>query len=67
MKFPLIGSVVLFSLFLAFKFLPKDLVNMVLSGMGCQRESCSPNLNCTMQLRPDDLFGSSTEEMRLRV
>lgn len=31
MKFPLIGSVVLFSLFLAFKFLPKDLVNMVLS------------------------------------
>mmetsp|Transcript_1242 Transcript_1242/g.3698 ORF Transcript_1242/g.3698 Transcript_1242/m.3698 type:complete len:215 (-) Transcript_1242:6-650(-) len=32
MRFPLIGSAVLFSLFLVFKFLPKDLVNMVLSG-----------------------------------
>ena len=31
MKFPLVGSVILFSLFLAFKFLPKDLVNLVLS------------------------------------
>lgn len=31
MKFPLMGSVMLFSLFLAFKFLPKDLVNLVLS------------------------------------
>lgn len=35
MKFPLIGSAVLFSLFLAFKFLPKELVNAVLSGT-CQ-------------------------------
>ena len=32
MKFPIIGSCVLFSLFLAFKFLPKHLVNAVLSG-----------------------------------
>ena len=32
MKFPLVGSAMLFSLFLAFKFLPKHLVNMVLSG-----------------------------------
>lgn len=31
MKFPLMGSIMLFSLFLAFKFLPKDLVNLVLS------------------------------------
>ncbi|RMZ52271.1 hypothetical protein APUTEX25_001661, partial [Auxenochlorella protothecoides] len=31
-KFPLIGSVVLFSLFLAFKYLPKDWVNAVLAG-----------------------------------
>ncbi|GJP54301.1 hypothetical protein CLOM_g13407 [Closterium sp. NIES-68] len=31
MRFPIIGSAVLFSLFLLFKFLPKDLVNMVLS------------------------------------
>lgn len=31
MRFPLVGSAVLFSLFLLFKFLPKDLVNMVLS------------------------------------
>lgn len=31
MKFPLVGSVVLFSLFLAFKFLPKHLVNAILS------------------------------------
>ncbi|CAI7861670.1 unnamed protein product, partial [Closterium sp. NIES-54] len=31
MRFPIIGSCVLFSLFLLFKFLPKDLVNMVLS------------------------------------
>ncbi|KAL6784921.1 PSL1 [Auxenochlorella protothecoides x Auxenochlorella symbiontica] len=30
-KFPLIGSVVLFSLFLAFKYLPKDWVNAVLA------------------------------------
>ena len=32
MKFPLVGSAVLFSLFLLFKFLPKELVNAVLSG-----------------------------------
>lgn len=32
MKFPIVGSCVLFSLFLAFKFLPKDVVNMILSG-----------------------------------
>ena len=32
MKFPLVGSAVLFSLFLAFKVLPKELVNAVLSG-----------------------------------
>lgn len=32
MKFPIVGSCVLFSLFLAFKFLPKDIVNMILSG-----------------------------------
>lgn len=32
MKFPLVGSVVLFSLFLAFKFLPKEVVNAILSG-----------------------------------
>jgi minor histocompatibility antigen H13 len=31
MRFPFIGSLVLFSLFLVFKFLPKDLVNMVLT------------------------------------
>jgi len=31
MKFPLMGSIMLFSLFLAFKFLPKDLINLVLS------------------------------------
>ena len=31
MRFPLIGSAVLFSLFLLFKFLPKDLVNTVLT------------------------------------
>ena len=31
MKFPLVGSCMLFSLFLAFKFLPKDLINLVLS------------------------------------
>ncbi|GAB4813141.1 hypothetical protein N2152v2_000187 [Parachlorella kessleri] len=31
MKFPIVGSAVLFSLFLAFKFLPKELVNAVLS------------------------------------
>jgi minor histocompatibility antigen H13 len=30
-KFPLVGSVMLFGLFLAFKFLPKDMVNMVLT------------------------------------
>jgi minor histocompatibility antigen H13 len=30
-NFPIIGSVVLFSLFLLFKYLPKDLVNTVLS------------------------------------
>lgn len=30
MKFPIIGSVVLFSLFLIFKYLPKDLINSVL-------------------------------------
>lgn len=30
-KFPLVGSVMLFGLFLAFKFLPKDIVNMVLT------------------------------------
>ena len=32
MKFPLVGSAVLFSLFLAFKFLPKHIVNLILSG-----------------------------------
>lgn len=32
MRFPLIGSCVLVSLFLLFKFLPKDLVNMALTG-----------------------------------
>lgn len=32
MKFPLIGSAVLLSLFLVFKFLPKDIVNLVLTG-----------------------------------
>lgn len=31
MKFPIVGSVVLLSLFLAFKFLPKDIVNAILS------------------------------------
>lgn len=31
MKFPLVGSAMLFGLFLAFKFLPKDMVNLVLS------------------------------------
>ena len=31
MKFPLIGSAVLVSLFVLFKFLPKDLVNQVLT------------------------------------
>ena len=31
MKFPLVGSVMLFGLFLAFKFLPKDLINLVLT------------------------------------
>jgi minor histocompatibility antigen H13 len=31
MKFPLVGSVMLFGLFLAFKFLPKDMVNLVLT------------------------------------
>ncbi|KAL4459154.1 hypothetical protein ABPG75_014019 [Micractinium tetrahymenae] len=31
MKFPLVGSVVLFSLFLAFKYLPKEIVNAILS------------------------------------
>lgn len=36
MKFPIVGSVVLLSLFLAFKFLPKDIVNAILSG-GCRR------------------------------
>ena len=34
MKFPLVGSLVLFSLFLAFKYLPKEIVNAILSG-GC--------------------------------
>jgi hypothetical protein len=34
MKFPVIGSIVLFSLYLAFKFLPKEVVNAILSG-GC--------------------------------
>ena len=32
MKFPLVGSLVLFSLYLAFKFLPKEVVNAILSG-----------------------------------
>ena len=32
MRFPLVGSIVLFSLFLAFKFLPKEIVNAILSG-----------------------------------
>ncbi|KAL4427143.1 hypothetical protein ABPG77_001147 [Micractinium sp. CCAP 211/92] len=31
MKFPLVGSLVLFSLFLAFKYLPKEMVNAILS------------------------------------
>lgn len=31
-KFPIVGSAVLFSLFLAFKYLPKNLVNAVLAG-----------------------------------
>ncbi|EFN53579.1 hypothetical protein CHLNCDRAFT_36436 [Chlorella variabilis] len=31
MKFPLVGSLVLFSLYLAFKFLPKEVVNAILS------------------------------------
>lgn len=31
MRFPLYGSMVLFGLFLAFKFLPKELVNMLLN------------------------------------
>lgn len=31
MKFPLVGSLMLFGLFLAFKYLPKDMVNLVLS------------------------------------
>lgn len=31
MRFPLVGSVMLFGLFLCFKFLPKDLVNAVLA------------------------------------
>ncbi|GFH29983.1 signal peptide peptidase 1, partial [Haematococcus lacustris] len=31
MRFPFIGSAVLFSLFLAFKFLPKDVVNTLFS------------------------------------
>lgn len=31
LKFPVVGSIILFSLFLAFKFLPKDMVNLVLS------------------------------------
>lgn len=38
-RFPVVGSAVLFSLFLMFKFLPKDLVNLVLSAyfvsLGC--------------------------------
>lgn len=32
MKFPLIGSAVLFGLFVVFKILPKDMVNLVLTG-----------------------------------
>ena len=32
LKFPLVGSAVLFSLFLVFKVLPKHLVNLVLAG-----------------------------------
>ena len=32
MKFPLIGSAVLFGLFVVFKVLPKDMVNLVLTG-----------------------------------
>jgi minor histocompatibility antigen H13 len=32
MKFPVVGSMVLFSLYLAFKFLPKEMVNAILSG-----------------------------------
>ena len=31
MRFPLIGSAVLLSLFLLFKFLPKDLINRILA------------------------------------
>ena len=31
MRFPLIGSAVLLSLFLLFKFLPKDLINGILA------------------------------------
>ncbi|GBF97469.1 signal peptide peptidase-like [Raphidocelis subcapitata] len=32
MRFPLVGSCVLFGLFLCFKFLPKELVNLLLAG-----------------------------------
>ena len=47
MKFPLVGSFVLFSLFLAFKFLPKDIVNAILSGaclLCCPLERTSSGL-----------------------
>lgn len=32
LKFPLVGSAVLFGLFITFKILPKNLVNLVLAG-----------------------------------
>eukprot|EP00889_Picochlorum_renovo_P005404 jgi/Picre1/32434/NNA_007780.t1 len=38
-KFPLVGSVMLFGLFLAFKFLPKDIVNMVLTLWGSSQKA----------------------------
>lgn len=40
MKFPLVGSLVLFSLFLAFKYLPKEMVNAILSGGCCSEDRC---------------------------
>jgi hypothetical protein len=44
MKFPLVGSCVLFSLYLAFKFLPKETINAILSGMiGKRRNSQLPH------------------------
>ena len=42
MRFPIIGSCVLFSFFLLFKFLPKDLVNKILTGFRPPRIFASP-------------------------